>query len=324
MDPVLIEQIKKIKQGYIVRLLTAEDMSRMDEVIRDLPVRNRILIFDDVSFFKLSTSQKAQLTKIRHLQDGMDVITILIYNFHYIRSLDKYVRQVDFKFYTSVGSEEKEILSANMSKNCARRLEQFYRQHNKLLQKRECTFVKNKQSVFVTALKYKYDNPFRLALFQDAISCDFAVFPSMSKIGVTSCATCMSSSRREKGGDPVKVVKWLQSRFSEWQMSEAVRALSLMTYGKDVHAKNMNDPLLILKKLIYENYVTADEVFQTFYKIDKEDLVGNKKYKKRMKAEYRESFAIEFGEDLLRSPSMKKLDIDELKKSTEQEKEDLR
>ena len=98
--------IKAAKRGYIVKLLTRDDLSRFAEVLKELPKQNRILVFDDLSFIKGDIGiVKQQITEVRHA-DGVDLKTVLFFNFHYSKAFDKYLRDTHFIIQTSGGTEE--------------------------------------------------------------------------------------------------------------------------------------------------------------------------------------------------------------------------
>ena len=112
--------LSKHRIPYAVRRFGARELANLDGTLRDLAPANYIINFDDVSFMDATTSGKriAQvkntLTTIRHRHDGLDVKFCLVYGYHYNRGLDKFLRQTDFMFWTSIGDEEIEYVEAKM------------------------------------------------------------------------------------------------------------------------------------------------------------------------------------------------------------------
>jgi len=333
MNESLRENIRQAKKGYVVKLLTASDMKNMREVVSNLPLRNRILILDDVSFSKITPDQKAQITTIRHVNEDLDVLTILFYNFHYVRGLDKYLRSVDFFFHTSITNEELPILMQTVPKSQQKRISGFYSRHANLLKKRYTAFIMDPMMEDRSIsnmrqkpkmLRYKHDDPFRLALFRDATECQYVVFPDRPRLGVPDCAVCKNSVKSKKSDtNTSELIQWLESRFSSGQIADAMRALSLSTYGRDIHRKNQSVLFMALQRMISNNHVTADDLFSEWYGIGLDEIAQNRKYRKNIPMELRESFALKFDADALKSSSAKSLDLKLLRKNLDKEASDL-
>ena len=105
------EMLEKYKIPVAVRILNREHLRRFSETMAALAPANYFLVFDDVSFMESRTAHKeiAQIkesvTTIRHMGSA-DTKVVLCYNFHYNNALDKFLRQVDYRFWTTLGSEE--------------------------------------------------------------------------------------------------------------------------------------------------------------------------------------------------------------------------
>ncbi|MGD8431814.1 MAG: AAA family ATPase, partial [Nitrosopumilaceae archaeon] len=103
---------KQSEIPYAIRVLDKDNLLNFQETLKSLSPTNYVLIFDDVSFLGANTNKKQieivkqAFTEIRHLEGGQDVKIIAIFNFHYTRALDKYLRQCEFSFFTSIGSSE--------------------------------------------------------------------------------------------------------------------------------------------------------------------------------------------------------------------------
>lgn len=97
---------------FTVRIFNRDDLLDFENTLKSLTKANYVLVFDDVSFLGANASKrqiemiKQAITVIRHLPGGEDVKIVIIMNYHYTLGLDKYLRQSDFKYFTSVGSSE--------------------------------------------------------------------------------------------------------------------------------------------------------------------------------------------------------------------------
>ena len=112
---------KESKLSWSIKVLYEKDLMDFENTLKTLTTdTNWILRFDDVSFLDAKHNKKAisqvkeAVTKIRHLDGGKDVKIILIYNYHYSKGLDKYLRMADFRFFTTVGSEEEDNFEGMM------------------------------------------------------------------------------------------------------------------------------------------------------------------------------------------------------------------
>ena len=98
---------KESKLPWGIKVLYEQDLMNFEETLKTLTTdTNWILRFDDVSFLDAKHNKKAigqvkeAVTKVRHLEGGKDVKVVLIYNYHYSKGLDKYLRMADFRFFT--------------------------------------------------------------------------------------------------------------------------------------------------------------------------------------------------------------------------------
>lgn len=108
----LSRNLTQIGKGYLVRVFDSDhDLSNFRQIVEDLPPVNRIIIFDDASFIQSNMRMiKHEVSKIRHLEGGVDVKTILVFNFHYTKGLDIYLRDCQFNFCTYVHGIDAESL----------------------------------------------------------------------------------------------------------------------------------------------------------------------------------------------------------------------
>lgn len=106
----IIHKIAKIP--YSFKLFNKEALLNFEQTLKTLTPTNWILGFDDLSFLGANATKKQieiikqATTEIRHLEGGKDVKIIIIKVSHYTLALDKYLRQNNFSYFTSVGSSE--------------------------------------------------------------------------------------------------------------------------------------------------------------------------------------------------------------------------
>ena len=112
------------KIPYTVKIFKKKHLLNFGETIKTLKPTNYILIFDDVSFLKASATNKQinlieqAISEIRHLEGGMDVKIICIFNYHYPKALPPFLREAQFKFITSIGdANEKNIADTYGKRN---------------------------------------------------------------------------------------------------------------------------------------------------------------------------------------------------------------
>ena len=157
---------QKYGTPFAVRVVSKKELLDLDRTLRDLAVGNYVLIFDDVSFLDASGSQKdlakvkQTLTTIRHRE--RDVKFLLIYNYHYGRGLDKFLRQTDYTYYTSVGEEEDDVLAEkHRHSRTAERVAEFRRRVVSAMQRGRWTVPAGRDSKHT----YVYRDPWIPVLF---------------------------------------------------------------------------------------------------------------------------------------------------------------
>ena len=117
-----IHSLSKIP--YTVKIFYKKHLMNFAETLKTLQATNYILIFDDVSFLKASATNKQinlieqAISEIRHLDGGLDVKIICIFNYHYPKALPPFLREAQFKFITSIGdANEKNIADTYGKRN---------------------------------------------------------------------------------------------------------------------------------------------------------------------------------------------------------------
>lgn len=178
---------------FAVRSLGEEEFMDIEKYLASLPPANYVLKFRDLSFLKGKYGSKkieelkASITKIRHLPGGKDVKIVLIYDYHYTMGLDKYLRQANFRYFTSVGSSEKENMIDIVGKNFETMVNDFATTYVEMTttENHKATFRISKNRYF----SYSYKNPFVPVLFWNNANLRVVVFPLRTWIDPV-CSIC--------------------------------------------------------------------------------------------------------------------------------------
>lgn len=215
--------MQQISKGYIVRIFSGEtDLTRFKEILEDLPPVNRIIVFDDATFLLQSNIKqiKHDVTKIRHLESG-DVKTVIIYNYHYARGLDKYLRDTDFHFLTYVHGEDAVNIKDKFgyTPHQSKTITKYLTNWGKFSRARKMDVVLRQDKVSVRQTKvmkpdgqvkfldtkgparvtYRWSDPFRLCMFFNQNRNRVAVFPSEDWLaGYKTCTVCRNLTEVKK------------------------------------------------------------------------------------------------------------------------------
>ena len=320
-DEYLNTHIKAAKRGYIVRLLTRNDLMRFEEILSELPKQHRILIFDDLSFIKGNIDLiKQQVSEVRHSDSDLDLKTVLFFNFHYSKGFDKFLRDTHFIIQTSGGNEEVKNIGEVLGGS---------KRGNRLALKFVNTYIKfNKEekiSMPMTSpgaspsrvITYLYSRPFRLALFYNGMTPKFMVYPSAGQkgspdpLGVKSCMIC--NPVKQSNIDVDRINEWLLDKFGKEQMGIAMKNMGIVRYGHDVIYKKSNVALECIRRLESNGVVTFSDLVENYTKSDKKNVIDYMRRGTTVKKSARESFFLKFLEDGLKSPSDKALKKSDIK-----------
>lgn len=232
---------------FAIRIFEKQHIMNFKETLAVLAesgvATNYVLVFDDISFLGADANAKQveiikqAETTIRHLPGGKDVKIILIYNYHYTKGLDKYLRQADYYFFTSVGTEESDNVLNIVGKKYGKLVEQFKRYFVSAKSRKYWMMRIGPKEPFV----YKYRNPFIPVLFYNNESLRFIISPSrhfMDKI----CGICESGIHKSDiavgMADLDKIIERGEANFGVQNFKAAVKLLLFMNgmtvYGKHV------------------------------------------------------------------------------------------
>ena len=175
---------------FAFRVFGEEQFLNMEQTLKTLEPTNYILYFHDLSFLenkKMIEQVKASITKIRHLKT--DVKIILIYDYHYTLGLDKYLRQANFRYFTSLGSSEFDNMIKIVGTKYTMRIQDFNNKYVEMTTKQKCTFKIGATNYFV----YNYKNPFVVCLFWNNARLRYVIFPKREWLDKL-CDKCDSSN----------------------------------------------------------------------------------------------------------------------------------
>jgi len=319
--------MKQIAKGYIVRIFSGEtDLTRFREILEDLPPVNRIIVFDDATFLLQSNIKqiKHDVTKIRHLESG-DVKTVIIYNYHYARGLDKYLRDTDFHFLTYVHGEDAVNIRDKFgyTPTQSRAITKYLTHWSKFSKSRRIDFTlrNEKSSVRQTkvmkpngevrfldsrgpaAVSYRWSDPFRLCMFFDQNRNRVAVFPSERWLkGYESCTVCRNLEEVEESKlIPVAdCVRFGQKFFFDYE--RALRHSFIHKFRFDPNHSQYAAALQYVDELVKYGHSVEDQVaLLDFEKLTAEEIRAKYKPRKiqRLSQRVRFAFLNMFGQDVL-------------------------
>ncbi len=275
---------------FEVKKFTKKELLSFKETIANLKPTNHILIFDDVSFLAAITSKRnidmvqQALTEIRHLEGGRDIKVISILNYHYMKGLPPYLRQSDFKFYTSMGSSEMKNVEETVGTSKMNTVVKFQKLFTHARVSKYYSLRIGPKEKF----KYAYKNPFILALYWNNDSLRLIVSPERTFIDKI-CSTCSSGS-----DSSISVKQFIEegnTKFDPWTFKAAAKQHFLIagmnTYGaKMVQAFRYIDRAREKQVIQLEDLAAALQLTITKTRLDKKldgVLLENKETKREIK-----------------------------------------
>ena len=240
------------------------ELADFENVLDSLPAKNRILVFDDVSFLsgflgkKGMDGIKSVMTKIRHAKSGVDYRTVLGFNFHYSKGLDKYLRDVGFRFVTSMGAEELDNY-ADLFGHVNKPVLKNYRKVSVAFARGRSIKVRVGRGPHARALTYKYRDPFGLALYHDGLALRWLVYPGYDLVVPTRCENCLhpSEKRRKENiimpdSQMMEIYEFLIRHCGSMNIvNQAARLLGFARYGRPMYVdgNNLKRALEIFRRL---------------------------------------------------------------------------
>ncbi len=236
----LIHKMSEEMKGpvFTVRVFGKEEFLNMEETLAKLQPANYILIFDDLSFLS-SLANKRQIetvkriiTIIRHLRE--DVKIFLVYDYHYTLGLDKYLRQADFRYFTSVGSSEEENMYKIVGPKYTQKIKDFQKLFIQMTRQDKATFQLKKEF-----FSYSYRKPFAVSLFYNNLHLRYVAWPMREWIDPI-CSICSLATGKLESEIPIdQFCKESEAKFTRKVFMAALK-LSLMLHGISVYKRSMD------------------------------------------------------------------------------------
>jgi hypothetical protein len=175
-----------------------------------------------------------EITEIRHMDSG-DFKVVLVFNFHYPKALPPFLREFQYKWVTSIGTDNEKTIVDNYGKDNLKLVKNFKMQRKKAITKKVWfQRVGPKEPV-----KYNYRDPFIPVLFWNENTMRNVVTPTryfMDKI----CSTCEEAegNRDYDGKTLEEVCKHGEKNFGIGNFKAAIKLL-LYVNGLTTHGKNV-------------------------------------------------------------------------------------
>lgn len=221
---------------FAVRSFNREAFVDIKKTLSELSPANYILKFGDLSWLGATSNKKKieelkqALTEIRHLPGGKDVKIILIYDYHYTKALDPYLRQSEFKFFTGIGSSEKKNMEDMAGKKYVSTMMKFKVMCSTMLQTEKFTFRLGTKGYF----SYNFRNPFIPMLFWNEVTLRYVVSPTRQWIDKL-CPTCdMAEGPYESEISIEQFIRESEAKFQAKKFQIAVK-LMLLENGINVY-----------------------------------------------------------------------------------------
>ncbi len=227
------------KIPYAVKFLGEKELLDFEATLATLTPTNYVIVFDDVSFLGGTSDRKSiekvkqAFTKIRHLQGGQDIKIIAIFNIHYSKALDKYLRMCNFRYYTSIGNQETENAIQDVGTRHATKIYKFQKIWQQAYgMRKKFTYQISKKVIFT----YKMRQPFAPILYHNGNTLRNIVFPSREWIQPI-CAACARTEDKEKYMDSnVTIEKVIEDFSKKHTKGVAKRAIELKLIMQGVNA----------------------------------------------------------------------------------------
>ncbi len=245
------KSMEMFKTPFAIKFFTRAELVNFEETLKTLEGMNQVLIFDDISFLQATTDKKTietikkSFTEIRHLQGGQDVKIVTIFNSHYQMSVQKYLRQSDFAYYTSVGSSDYDNVLQVVGKRYSSLLTRFQRIFMAAVTRSKFAFnLDGKKNIFT----YPFRKPFGPALFFNGSTLRVIVFPKREWID-KFCHTCtVKTETKMKDGMTIEdFVKEIDHTFGLQIAKVAVR-IKLYQLGENVFPKRVKQCMTYIDK----------------------------------------------------------------------------
>ena len=244
---------------FAVRAFGEKEFLDFENTLAKLAPANYVLKFGDLSFLsekKQIDKVKQVITKIRHLPGGKDVKIILIYDYHYTLGLDKYLRQSNFKFFTSMGSSEMENIQKIVGTKYNSRIEEFAKICHEATTKKKVTFRVGTNNYFI----YPWRKPFNPVLLWNSAKLRYVAYPIRTWIDPI-CTTCTEGDNRTAEAQvPVEqFIKESEGKFGPGIFQAAVK-LKMFSNGINVYSRKVSQAVSYLDRALEIKIIPLDKL----------------------------------------------------------------
>jgi len=223
---------------FTIKLLTETELPDFETTLKSLTPANYILIFDDVSFLSAKATRKdidtikQAITKIRHLDPDHDIKVVSILNYHYSLGLDKYLRQSNFKFFTTVGSSENENVESMTGGKYAKLIKDFQTKLFLGIVKNKIPFKIGSKDIFA----YRYRDPFIPVLFYNTASLRIIISPTREWIDKI-CSKCSEATGMLTNSE-ISIPKFMEESEAKFGKSTWKSAIKLGLFSEGMTTYN--------------------------------------------------------------------------------------
>lgn len=248
---------KMSEYPFAVRVFGEEEFLHLKETLAAMEPVNYIIYFHDLSFLtdkRAIEEVKNAITKIRHLKK--DVKIILIYDYHYLLGLDKYLRQSNFRYMTSLGTSETDNVIKIVGSQYSERVKDFQEKYVEMTTKHKCTFRIAPNKYFI----YNYKNPFIPCLFYNGRSLRYIVFPLREWIDKICSICSMANKTLIHSEIPVdQFIKETEAKFGPG-VFEATVKLRLFQNGMNTYARSVTNCGKYLDRALEKKMISLEEL----------------------------------------------------------------
>ena len=304
-----------LERPYGVFWFSDQDLVNFQKTIDSLPSMNRILVFDDISFLsgvlgrKDLDKIKKTMTVIRHGSE-VDYRTVIFYSFHYSRGLDKYIRDTNFRFVTSIGAEELDNYGDFFGRVHMHTLKNYKKTSAAFAMGRDIK-VKVGKGPAARALTYRYRDPFGLGLYHDSMSLRWCVYPSYDLVVPGTCVHCMhpdpkkrKSPLRMKESQYHKIHAFVAHHCGEHIAAQAARLMGFARYGRPMYltGTELKRAIEIFRRLDRDQSFSLDDYLNYLLpqNLPRKDGKIAVKWSTYVNKDIQEDYAEKFGSDALR------------------------
>lgn len=232
----------RAKIPYAVKIFTKEDLIRFDETLKTLQPANYVLGFDDASFLEANATKKQidiikqSISTIRHLEGGQDKKIILVMNYHSVKALSPFLRQADFRFFTSVGSDtERSNMVDIMGTKTFKQITSFMKMRRQgIVKKYFAMMLPGQREPFA----YKFRNPFIPVLFYNNASLRLIVSPTRQWLEPI-CTVCGHAKGTK--ADEISMQDFFMEGEKKFHKKRFLSAVRLVLHGNGI---NVFDPAI--------------------------------------------------------------------------------